>query len=436
MSENKTKKGAKETATAASSLSNSDVLKLDDDSEVASITKQNLALVQAKKSTSSVDLSNPSSTKKPDNPAKKVFGELAQKKGDKKRPNESSSSSISKSDVSKKSEDLSSKKNNTKRPKYYPRKIEKSNARDDNNNNNNNNSKLNARKKENIAGDKDNQLEGSSKLGTGLQANKPVNVDKEDDATEGDAAEGEASIDPTIEQKEGESIERISITEMPVLPPSSSFQPATTIVEKPKKRNWFKSFKSWLCFFTKDDDDDITNNRDGEDVSKVPEIPSSYRPKEISGLGIYPKSQSLSQETRKNYQKLMTGSLELILDFCRYLEVLNERSEKQDIQDSFSIQFARFHSGLPFTDLNGDDALTDDELMRLSNFFNDIFINNNTIWIVNKFEYNSFGRNFRKAIAETLESDYQISISHKKHLFPRQVIAASLIQWKRNISFP
>ncbi|RCK54443.1 hypothetical protein Cantr_03889 [Candida viswanathii] len=472
MSDSKAKRASKEATTTTSSVNNSDTPKPDDESEHASISKNNgsnrangnSTLPHGKKNGSSGELSTSSkkNSKADDNPAsptttttttttpvKKAFTELTKKKVDKKRPNESSASSISKSDVSKKSDESTAMKAKAaKRPKYHVKKNEKLKLHDDS--------------KPDSAGakDKDDSGRGTPAEGTskshgspGFNERSPINGGKEsasgagtpnhDNQEDGGMA---TPIDPNAENN-GEYAEGLSIQGTATSNSSSSFQPAPTLVENPKplKKSWTTFWKSWpACFASKlpgdassqlADTDQNSSEKSSNKSPDVPDIPTQYRPKEINGFGMFSKSQSLPMETKKNYHKLLSTSLELILEFCRYLEILNERSGKQDIQDAFLIQFGRFHSGLPFTDTEGSEVLNEEELVQLSSLFNDIYNNNNTIWIANKFEYTSFSRKFRKAISETLESDYQIKISHKRNLFPRQVICASLIQWKRNIPF-
>lgn len=468
MSDNKSKKASKEAINT-----NGDSPKPDDDSEHTTMSKTNgngnsnngnNLLPHGKKNGSSGELSNSSkkNAKTEENSsstttttntitntsAKKAFTDLAKKNMDKKRPNESSASSISKSDVSKKSDESANLKSKVvKRPKYHVKKNDKLKLQED--------------FKSGSAGIKDKEdsgrsvpVEGTSKshVSPGFNERSPINGGKETPSELGTPAnenkeDGNATpIDQNNDTK-GELADGLSIQGTETSNTSSSFQPAPTLVENPKpvKKTWSSFWKSWsTCLTSKLGGDvpsqlgDTDQNSSENSVSKsldIPDIPTQYRPKEINGFGMFSKSQSLPIETKKNYQKLLSTSLELILEFCRYLEILNERSGKQDIQDAFLIQFGRFHSGLPFTETEGNEALNEEELVQLSNLFNDIYHNNNTIWIANKFEYTSFSRKFRKAIAETLESDYQIKISRKKTLFPRQVICASLIQWRRNIPF-
>ena len=218
-----------------------------------------------------------------------------------------------------------------------------------------------------------------------------------------------------------------------------SFPMATTIMMSllPRKRKWPSSLKSLFCINSIVESNKIEYEESGVcDLQKLPEISTQYRLKEINGFGVLSTTQSLTPANQQIYQKLVATGLELSLEFCRYLEILNERSMKQDIKDSFLIQFGRIHSGLPFTTNHTNSDATKEELLHIGELFDEVFNNNNTVWIANKFEYNSFGRKFRKAIVETLESDYQIRISHRRDLFPRQMIAASLFQWKKNIHLP
>ena len=82
------------------------------------------------------------------------------------------------------------------------------------------------------------------------------------------------------------------------------------------------------------------------DLQKLPEISTQYRLKEINGFGVLSTTVTYSCKST-DLSKLVATGLELSLEFCRYLEILNERSMKQDIKDSFLIQFGRIHSGLP-----------------------------------------------------------------------------------------
>lgn len=468
MFEIKSKRVSRNGTATVTGANNNNSQKPDDENEHVNISKKNsiginnnnngngnTTIPHVNKNGSSRDVSKPSkkNARTEENAisisTKRVFAEIARKKVDKKRPNESSASSISKSDVSKKSDEFSGAKSKViKRPKYHVKKNEKVKLQED--------------VKADSPGTKDKNdqikatpIEGTSKshASSGCTEKFPPNGDKEPcsglgtPTNENNEDKGDALVDPNNESKD-ETADGLSIQgTVTSNTSSSSFQPAPTLVEnsKPAKKSWSSILKSWsACLTSKlntdlpsqlDDSDQNSSEKSINKIPEVPDIPTQYRPKEINGFGMFSKSQSMPIETKKNYQKLLSTSLELILEFCRYLEILNERSGKQDIQDAFLIQFGRFHSGLPFTETKGSEALNEEELVQLSNLFNDIYHDNNTIWIANKFEYTSFSRKFRRAIADTLESDYQIRISYKKTLFARQVICASLIQWKRNIPF-
>lgn len=185
-----------------------------------------------------------------------------------------------------------------------------------------------------------------------------------------------------------------------------------------------------------DEDSDFTTPN--IQLIEMPKIPSRFRAREINGFGILSNSQSLPMETKKQYQNLLNSGVTCVLQFCKYLEITSERSKKQDIRKSFIVQFSRMHSELAFTvaNLNGTEKVNTELLLLLKTLFNDLFSCNHIIWIANKFEYDDFGRKFRKTIAEVLREEFQYEVSHNRDDFYRHVIAASLLQWKRNIPFP
>lgn len=171
---------------------------------------------------------------------------------------------------------------------------------------------------------------------------------------------------------------------------------------------------------------------------ELPEIPRQYRPREINGFGILSKSQSLPMKTKRQYQNLLNTGVTCTLQFCKNLEVMNEKSKKQDIKKAFALQFTRTHSELMFTeaDLKTNDEVNTELLLQLKILFNDLVSSNHIIWIVNKFEYDDFGRKFRKTIAEVLRNEFQYDVSYKRDDFYRHVVAASLLQWRKSIPFP
>lgn len=171
---------------------------------------------------------------------------------------------------------------------------------------------------------------------------------------------------------------------------------------------------------------------------ELPKIPLQFRAKEINGFGVLSSSQKLPKETKKEYTNLLHCGVTCVLLFCKSLEIMNQRSKKQDIRESFTKQFTKMHSELAFTkeDLKTNGDINTELLLHLKMLFNDLFSNNSIIWIVNKMEYDNFGRKFRKTIAKILREEFQYNVSHKTENFYREVVAASLSQWRRNIPFP
>ncbi|KAI5953963.1 hypothetical protein CANMA_004802 [Candida margitis] len=185
-------------------------------------------------------------------------------------------------------------------------------------------------------------------------------------------------------------------------------------------------------------DEDSESMTPDHQLMELPSIPVQFRPREINGFGILSKSQTLPMKTKKQYQNLLNSGLGCTLQFCKYLEIMSEKSKKQDITKSFALQFARMHYELTFTSayLKTNEDIDTEILLQLKILFNDLFSNNYIIWIVNKFEYDDFGRKFRKTIAQVLRDEFQYDVSYKRERFYRDVVAASLTQWKKNIPFP
>ncbi len=437
MSETKLKRTFKEPSTTVLVTSTNVSNKIDPDNEVANNSSSS---TQAKRNGLS-DLVHSTPYKRvpklEDTTSKKVFAELSNKTVEKKSENESSSSSsINKSDTSKKREESKASSEILTKPKHHFRRAENKNP--DNGGRN--------KDKENLLS----LLSNSNSLPQQLfkiQATVPqttaIVVDPGNDTVPSNIPLDKEAIDAAKSEKETNKYEHQSIdatsNEQAVSLSEDSFPMATTIMMSllPRKRKWPSSLKSLFCINSIVESNKIEYEESGVcDLQKLPEISTQYRLKEINGFGVLSTTQSLTPANQQIYQKLVATGLELSLEFCRYLEILNERSMKQDIKDSFLIQFGRIHSGLPFTTNHTNSDATKEELLHIGELFDEVFNNNNTVWIANKFEYNSFGRKFRKAIVETLESDYQIRISHRRDLFPRQMIAASLFQWKKNIHLP
>lgn len=429
MSEPKLKRTIKEPIATLMVNSTNGSNKKDADNEVSNNSSSN---IQGKK-TGSNDLafSTPPkrSLKLEDATSKKVFAELSNKTVDRKSENGSSSSSINKSDTSKKREELKGNADVLTKPKQHFKKPENKNTEKN----------IRNKEKENLVSVSNGPPQQGSQIQAVVSQDTTV-VDLGTNTTPSNLTMIKETIDAASSENEANKYEHQSVdaisNERAVSSSEESFPRATTIMASllPKKKNWSNSLKSLLCFNSIADGDKSGFEESGVyEMQKLPEISTQYRLKEINGFGVFPATQSLTPGQQKMYQILVTTALELNLEFCRYLEILNERSMKQDIKDSFLIQFGRIHSGLPFTANHTASGSTREELSHLGELFDAVFNNNNTVWIANKFEYNSFGRKFRKAIAETLESDYHISISRRRDLFPRQIIAASLFQWKKNM---
>ncbi|CAK9440310.1 uncharacterized protein LODBEIA_P44100 [Lodderomyces beijingensis] len=206
-------------------------------------------------------------------------------------------------------------------------------------------------------------------------------------------------------------------------------------------KTWF-NFKDFGVKITDevksiDSEGATTDMSSHECLTQLPNIPFQYRPKEVNGFGILSQSQSLPSKIKRQFELLLTSALQLELEFCQFLEMLHERSKRQDIRNIFLSQFDKMHRALPFTVeyLNANDDISEEMSLHLKVLFGDIFNNNFVVWIANKFEYNQFSRRFRKTVVEVLRNDYQFDISYRRETFYRQIIAASLIQWRRHIPF-
>ncbi|KAI3404379.2 hypothetical protein KGF56_002776 [Candida oxycetoniae] len=231
---------------------------------------------------------------------------------------------------------------------------------------------------------------------------------------------------------------------------ASSCSPESRKIMRLNRKVLLASIKSWLYpsdFIQGRIHPDTIKSTDSEELgstlssdeflTQLPNIPVQYRPKEINGFGILSQSQSLPVRIKKQFELLLTTAVQQELEFCKYMEILHERSKNQDIRNLFLLQFDKMHATLPFTNdyLALNDEVNEEMLLQLKVLFGDIFNNNYTVWIVNKFEYNGFSRKFRKVIADVLRTEYQFDISYRRESFYRQVIAASLIQWRRHIPF-
>ncbi|KAI5964693.1 uncharacterized protein KGF55_001762 [Candida pseudojiufengensis] len=227
---------------------------------------------------------------------------------------------------------------------------------------------------------------------------------------------------------------------------------------KTGKRFFFKSVKQWFFHLNKGDSENVKhsdlkvgcdfdevieedlNEAELNSLTELPSIPIHYRSRE-NGFGILTKSQTLPMKIKKQYFSLLTSAVVELIEFSKYLEILNERSKHENylfIKHSFSSHFSKVHSELPFTrfDLKTNETVNQELLLQLKILFNDLFQSNYIIWIVNKFEYNGFGKRFRKLISQTLAKEFTYDVSYDRELFYKHVIAASLLEWRKNIPFP
>ncbi|KAI5957589.1 hypothetical protein KGF57_003283 [Candida theae] len=207
-------------------------------------------------------------------------------------------------------------------------------------------------------------------------------------------------------------------------------------------KSWFgvtatdKSLKSKSGQESADEDSECATPE--VQLIELPMIPSRYRAKEINGFGVLAKSQKLPKQIEREYRNLLNTGITCVLQFCKSLEILHEKSRKNDISKLFAVQFTKMHFELTFTeeDLKTKGDIDGELLRHLKILFNDLFSSNNIIWIVNKFEYDDFRRSFRKTIARVLREEFHYDVSYKREEFYRDVVAASLSQWGRNIPFP
>ncbi|KAI5951722.1 hypothetical protein KGF54_004797 [Candida jiufengensis] len=217
----------------------------------------------------------------------------------------------------------------------------------------------------------------------------------------------------------------------------------------------FKNIKNWILnretginngirpsFVSSAGSEDGSNEINSIPLIELPLIPINYRSREINGFGILSKSQSLPMKIKKQYLHLLTSGVIELIEFCKYLEILNEKFKRHDnyaaIQQSFSNHFRKIHLDLPFTenDLKINEDINEELLLQLKILFNDLFQSNYIIWIVNKFEFDGFVKRFRKLIAHVLKNDFNYDVNYDREYFYKHVVAASLLEWRKNIPFP